>query len=146
MTLVDFLLDGMSGGFGISHSLVPDAISDETSTYHKGMGPGIAVVVCAAHMMDHTQVIAELQAELEMQKQQVALLNNELKRRERDLAEARQRLELRNLSLERLQSQFTLAADAVNKLLAEREKIRQCRWAKLGIALGLLPKLEDDLR
>ncbi len=108
--------------------------------------PEIAVAVCAAHVMDHTQVIADLQAELETQKQHTAALHGELERRARELAEARQRIELRNLSLERLQSQFTLAAEALNKLLAEREKIRQCVWAKLGITLRLLPKLEDDLR
>jgi predicted nucleic acid-binding Zn-ribbon protein len=96
--------------------------------------------------MDHIQVIAALQAELETQKQQIASLHYELERHVKELAEARQRLELRNLSLERLQSQFTLAADAVNKLLADRDKIRQRPWAKLGMTLGLLPKLEDDLR
>ncbi|MGA8593538.1 MAG: hypothetical protein WB676_02235 [Bryobacteraceae bacterium] len=104
------------------------------------------MAVCTAHVMDHTQVIAHLQAELETQKQQVASLHSELEERARELGELRQRLELRNLSLERLQSQFTLAAEAVNKLLAEREKIRLCAWARLGISLRLLPKLEDDLR
>jgi len=60
--------------------------------------------------------------------------------------EAGQRLEIRNLSLERLQAQFTIAADAVNKLLAEREKVRSCLWGKVGMLLGMLPRLEDDLR
>jgi hypothetical protein len=34
----------------------------------------------------------------------------------------------------------------VNKLLAEREKVRNCRWGKVGMVLGMLPRLEDDLR
>lgn len=96
--------------------------------------------------MDHTQVIAALRMELEAQKQQVATIQQELDLRMDELNELRQRLELRNISAERLQSQFTLAAEAVNKLLAEREAVRHSRWVKFGSLVGFLPKFEDDLR
>jgi hypothetical protein len=96
--------------------------------------------------MDHTQVIAALRIEIEAQKQQITRIQQELDLRMDELSELRQRLELRNISAERLQSQFTLAAEALNKLLAEREAVRQSRWAKLGSLCGFLPKFEDDLR
>lgn len=94
--------------------------------------------------MDHTQIIADLRAEIEAHKQQIEDLKSELKYCSGEVTEIRQRLELRNLSLERLQAQFTLAADAVNKLLKEREAIRRSRWAKIGGMLGFLPRLGDD--
>jgi hypothetical protein len=72
-------------------------------------------------------------------------MSTQLVSKEQEIRELRQRLEIRNLSLERLQAQFTVAADAVNKLLAERQTIQQSRWARLGSALGFLPKLRDDL-
>ncbi len=96
--------------------------------------------------MDHTQVIAALRMELEAQKQQIATIQHELNLRMDGLSELRQRLDLRNISAERLQSQFTLAAEALNKLLAERETVRRSRWAKVGSLFGFLPKFEDDLR
>jgi len=95
--------------------------------------------------MDHTRVIADLQAELETQIHRTATLEAALQKQACDLSEIRQRLELRNLSLERLQSQFTVAADAVQNLLTEREILRQSRWVKLGVAFGFLPKLKDEL-
>ncbi|HXR77954.1 MAG TPA: hypothetical protein VN737_18385 [Bryobacteraceae bacterium] len=56
-----------------------------------------------------------------------------------------QKLEIRNLSLERLQAQFTTAADAVNRLLNERQQVRNSRWIRLGRMLGLGPAIGDDL-
>jgi hypothetical protein len=96
--------------------------------------------------MDHTEVIAALRIELEAQKQQIEKIQQELNLKMNELTELRQRLELRNISAERLQSQFTLAAEALNKLLAEREAVRRSRWAKIGSLCGFLPKFEDDLR
>ncbi len=55
-----------------------------------------------------------------------------------------QKLEIRNLSLERLQVQFSVAAQTVSQLLAEREQVRQSRWLKLGRLCGLGPKLDED--
>ena len=96
--------------------------------------------------MNDTELITELQAQLEAERQKIEDLELTLGLCRRELAEAGQRLDIRNLSLERLQAQFTIAADAVNKLLAEREKIRNSRWGKMGMLFGFLPKLEDDLR
>jgi chromosome segregation ATPase len=96
--------------------------------------------------MTDTELIAELQTQLEAHRQRLKELESQLAVCRNELAEAEQRLEIRNLSLERLQAQFTIAADAVNKLLAEREKVRNSRWGKMGMIFGLLPKLEDDLR
>ena len=95
--------------------------------------------------MDHLKIIAGLQAEVEAQKQHLVSMERDMERRAVELDEVRQRLELRNISLERLQSQFTLAAEAVNKLLSNREVIRKSRWGRLGSALGFLPKFGDDL-
>ena len=75
----------------------------------------------------------------------IARLAFELEKTAHELFETRQRLEIRNLSLERLQAQFTVAAQAVTKLLEERAAIRNSRWARLGMSFGFLPKLEDDL-
>jgi chromosome segregation ATPase len=96
--------------------------------------------------MNDTELITELQTQLEAHRQRLEELDSKLSVCRSELAEAEQRLEIRNLSLERLQAQFTIAADAVNKLLAEREKVRNCRWGKVGMLLGMLPRLEDDLR
>ena len=95
--------------------------------------------------MEKSDLLAELQAEVEARDSRVAALEAELQARCREVAELRQKLEIRNLSLERLQAQFTLAAEAVNKLLIEREKVRESRWGRWGMALGFLPKLKDDL-
>jgi uncharacterized protein (DUF849 family) len=96
--------------------------------------------------MDHAQVIAALKAELEQKESRINGLRSELQEKERELLELHQRLDIRNLSLERLQAQFTVAAEAVTKLLAERERLRTSRWANLGAFFGFLPKLEDDLK
>ena len=96
--------------------------------------------------MNDTELITELQKQLEAQRKKIDDLAAKLSAYEGELADAEQRLEIRNLSLERLQAQFTVAAEAVNKLLSEREKIRNCWWGKLGMLLGLLPRIEDDLR
>lgn len=96
--------------------------------------------------MNDTELITELQKQLEAQRKKIDDLAAKLSASEGELADAEQRLEIRNLSLERLQAQFTVAAEAVNKLLSEREKIRNCWWGKLGMLLGLLPRIEDDLR
>jgi len=95
--------------------------------------------------MNDTELITELQTQLEAHRQRLEELESKLSVCRSELAEAEQRLEIRNLSLERLQAQFTIAADAVNKLLAEREKVRSCWWGKVGMLLGMLPRLEDDL-
>jgi chromosome segregation ATPase len=95
--------------------------------------------------MDDTQVIAELKAEVAKRDLEITQLRNELGGRTQELSELRQRLEIRNLSLERLQAQFTVAADAVNKLLGEREAMRRSRWARFGMFLGLIRKMRDDL-
>ena len=100
----------------------------------------------SCHTMNDTELITELQTQLEAQRLRLEELESTLAACRNELAEAEQRLEIRNLSLERLQAQFTIAADAVNKLLAEREKIRTTRWGKMGMLFGLIPKLEDDLR
>jgi len=96
--------------------------------------------------MNDTELIAELQTQLEAHRSRLEELESKLSAYMTELAEAEQRLEIRNLSLERLQAQFTVAADTVSKLLAEREKVRNSRWARMGMLLGLLPKIEDDLR
>jgi Tfp pilus assembly protein FimV len=96
--------------------------------------------------MNDTELITELQTQLEAQRRRLEELESTLSVLKSELAEAGQRIEIRNLSLERLQAQFTIAAETVNKLLAEREKIRQSRWGKMGMVFGLLPKIEDDLR
>lgn len=96
--------------------------------------------------MNDTELITELQAQLEACRRKINELEMELSAARTELAEAAQRLEIRNLSLERLQAQFTIAAETVSQLLAEREKVRNSRWGKIGMSLGLLPKLEDDLR
>lgn len=96
--------------------------------------------------MNDTELITELQTQLEAHRQKLEELESKLSACRNELAEAEQRIEIRNLSLERLQAQFTIAAEAVNKLLAEREKVRNSQWGKAGMLFGLLPKLEDDLR
>jgi Tfp pilus assembly protein FimV len=96
--------------------------------------------------MNDTELITELQTQLEAQRRKLEELEAKVSALTAELAEAGQRLDVRNLSLERLQAQFTIAAETVNKLLAEREKVRHSRWAKMGMVIGLLPKLEDDLR
>ena len=95
--------------------------------------------------MDPSPNINNLEAELQRRDQEVARLASELEKTKRELAETRQRLEIRNLSLERLQAQFTVAAEAVTRLLEEREAIRNSRWARCGMSLRFLPKLEEDL-
>jgi hypothetical protein len=96
--------------------------------------------------MNDTELITQLQNQLEAQRKELHELASKLAACQHQLAEAEQRLEIRNLSLERLQAQFTIAAEAVTKLLSEREKIRNSGWGKLGMLLGLLPRIEDDLR
>lgn len=96
--------------------------------------------------MNDTELITELQTQLEAQRRKLIELESTVSALKAELAEAGQRLEVRNLSLERLQAQFTIAAETVNKLLAEREKVRRSRWGKMGMSFGLLPKLGDDLR
>jgi hypothetical protein len=83
--------------------------------------------------------------EMALLNRRVSDMSTQLASKEQEIRELRQRLEIRNLSLERLQAQFTVAADAVNKLFAERQNIQRSRWARLGIALGFFPKLRDDL-
>jgi chromosome segregation ATPase len=97
-------------------------------------------------LMDQTSNFNSREAELEQRDRSIAQLTAELEKMTGELAEMRQRLEIRNLSLERLQAQFTVAARAVTKLLNEREALRKSRWFRCGVALGFLPKLEDDLR
>jgi chromosome segregation ATPase len=84
-------------------------------------------------------------AEMALLNRRISEMNAQLASKEQEIRELRQRIEIRNLSLERLQAQFTVAADAVNKLFAERQTIQRSRWARLGSALGFLPKLRDDL-
>ena len=96
--------------------------------------------------MNDTELITELQTQLEAQRRKLEELEARVSALTAELAEAGQRLDVRNLSLERLQAQFTIAAETVNKLLAEREKVRRSRWGKMGMVIGLLPKLEDDLQ
>jgi chromosome segregation ATPase len=95
--------------------------------------------------MDDTQPITDMQLQLRAYAQEIARLRQELEAKSRELADLRQKLEIRNLSLERLQSQFTVAADAVNTLIKQREGIRTSRWGRLGMWLGFLPKMRDDL-
>ena len=94
-----------------------------------------------------------------MQKQEVGDLQEQLMKAESSLRETesrlqeqreailglQQKLEIRNLSLERLQAQFTTAADAVSRLLKERQLVRNSRWVRLGRMLGLGPVIGDDL-
>jgi chromosome segregation ATPase len=96
--------------------------------------------------MNDTELIAELQTQLKAYRRKLEELESKLAVCHAEVAEAGQRLEIRNLSLERLQAQFTVAAETVNKLLAERERVRSSRWGKVGMLFGLLPKLEDDIR
>jgi TolA-binding protein len=84
-------------------------------------------------------------AEMALLNRRISEMSAQLASKEQEIRELRQRIEIRNLSLERLQAQFTVAADAVNKLFAERQTIQRSRWARLGSALGFLPKLRDDL-
>jgi Tfp pilus assembly protein FimV len=100
----------------------------------------------SCHTMNDTELITELQTQLEAQRRKLEELEAKVSALTAELAEAGQRLDVRNLSLERLQAQFTIAAETVNKLLAEREKVRRSRWGKVGMVIGLLPKLEDDIR
>jgi hypothetical protein len=44
-----------------------------------------------------------------------------------------------------LQAQFTTAADAVNRLLHERQQLRSSRWTRWGRMLGPGPAVGDDL-
>ena len=98
-------------------------------------------------------------AGLSMQKQEVGDLQEQLMKAEASLRETesrlqeqreailglQQKLEIRNLSLERLQAQFTTAADAVSRLLKERQLVRNSRWVRLGRMLGLGPVIGDAL-
>jgi chromosome segregation ATPase len=96
--------------------------------------------------MDNGPGTAELKAQLDGRHREIETLKEQLELRSRELSELRQRLEIRNLSLERLQAQFTIAADAVNKLLTLREQMRLSRWMRLGVFFGFVPDLGDDLK
>lgn len=91
------------------------------------------------------QGMGDLQEQLT--KTQASLRETESRLREQTEAilSLQQKLEIRNLSLERLQAQFTTAADAVNRLLNERQAVRNSRWVRLGRRLGLGPVIGDDL-
>ena len=91
------------------------------------------------------QALGALQEQL--MKVEAALRETESRSQEQKNAmiSLQQKLEIRNLSLERLQAQFTTAADAVNRLLNERQRVRNSRWLRLGRMLGLGPVIGDDL-
>ncbi len=89
--------------------------------------------------------MADLQEQLMKAERSLRETESRLQEQRNVIISLQQKLEIRNLSLERLQAQFTTAADAVNRLLDERQRVRNSRWLRLGRALGLGPFIGDDL-
>jgi len=91
------------------------------------------------------QAMCDLQEQLMKAERSLRETESRLQEQRKAIISLQQKLEIRNLSLERLQAQFTTAADAMNRLLNERQRVRNSRWLRFGRVLGLGPVIGDDL-
>jgi Tfp pilus assembly protein FimV len=89
--------------------------------------------------------MVDLQEQLMKVEKSLRETESRLQEQRHAIISLQQKLEIRNLSLERLQAQFTTAADTVSRLLDERQRVRNSRWLRLGRVLGLGPAIGDDL-